>query len=70
MESEIQFLSVAAIAQRWGCSEDKAARVLKKYRGRSGFMDLGSGNARRRKRRYSIVRIHPSLLREIEGALQ
>ena len=67
----VQFFSVAAVAERWGVSEDKAARVLEKFRGRTGFLDLGHGeNVRKRKRRYSIIRIHPTLLREIEGGLQ
>jgi hypothetical protein len=67
---EIQYYSVGTIATRWAVSEDKASRVLEKYRGKQGFMDLGSvGNPRRRKRRYAIIRIHPSLLKEIEGSL-
>jgi hypothetical protein len=42
--------------------------VLEKYRGRSGFLDFGP--QRKRKRKYAILRIHPALLKEIEGDLQ
>ena len=49
----------------------RPSRVLEQYRGKSGFMDLGSGeNVRKRKRKYAIIRIHPTLLTEIEGDLQ
>jgi hypothetical protein len=68
MENEIQYFSVSKVALRWGCSDDKAGRILEQYRGKSGFMDLGSGGSRR-KRKYAIIRIAPSLLKEIEGEL-
>jgi hypothetical protein len=64
---ELVYYNVSRIAKRWACSEDKVSRVLEKYRGRAGFMDLAGGTLVRRKRRYSIIRIHPSLLKEIEA---
>jgi hypothetical protein len=68
MEIEKLYLSVNAIATKWDCSDDKAGRVLENYRGKTGFMDLGSpANVRKHKRRYAIIRIHPNLLKEIEG---
>jgi hypothetical protein len=37
------------------------------YRGQSGFLDLGHAeNVRKRKRKYSIIRIHKTLLARIE----
>jgi hypothetical protein len=66
----VVFFSVAAISQRWGVGLDKTARVLEPYRGRVGFLDLGSPeNVRTHKRRYSIVKIHPTLLAQIEAEL-
>jgi hypothetical protein len=62
------YFSVASIAIRWGVSHDKASRVLENYRGKPGFMDLGTRGTRN-KRRHAIIRIHPNLLREIEGSL-
>jgi hypothetical protein len=64
---DIQFYSVSRIAERWGFSEAKTSQVLEKYRGRTGFLDFGP--QRKRKRKYAIIRIHPSLLKEIEGEL-
>lgn len=67
---ETTYYSPAAIAERWRCSVDKVSRVLEAYRGKDGFMDLGSPeDVRRRKRRYSIIRIHPNLLAQIEAGL-
>jgi hypothetical protein len=58
------------LAERWGCSTDKVNRVLEGYRGESGFMDLGNPeDVRAHKRRYSIIRIHPDLLEQIESDL-
>jgi hypothetical protein len=66
----IQYFSVSAIAERWQCSTDKAARMLENFRGEEGFLDLGSGeDVRKHKRRYSIIRIHPTLLQKIEAGL-
>ena len=65
-ESEKPFYwSVKRIAERWNCSDDKILRELEKYRGRDGFMDLGSPGSRYT-RKYAIPRIHPTLLAEIE----
>jgi hypothetical protein len=59
----IQYFSVSAIASRWQCSTDKVSRMLEKFRGETGFLDLGSGeDVRKHKRKYAIVRIHPTLL--------
>ena len=65
---ELAYFSVSKIAERWGFSEAKTSQVLEKYRGRSGFLDFGP--QRKRKRKYAILRIHPALLKEIEGDLQ
>jgi hypothetical protein len=62
------YWKVSAIAKRWDFSEAKTSQVLERYRGRTGFMDFGPQN-RKRKRKYAILRIHPSLLKEIEGDL-
>ena len=62
------YFSVKSIAQRWACSEDKVSRVLETYRGRAGFIDLAI--RKKRKRKYSIIRIAPFLLKEIEGDLR
>jgi hypothetical protein len=65
-ESEKPFFwTMKMIAERWNCSEDKVGRELEKYRGRDGFMDLGSHGSRYT-RKYAIPRIHPTLLAEIE----
>lgn len=67
---ESLYLSPSVIATRWACSTDKVSRILEAYRGRPGFLDLGSPeDVRGRKRRYSIVRIHPDLLARIESDL-
>jgi hypothetical protein len=67
-QPERVYFSPSAIATRWDCSVDKVAKMLEKFRGQAGFMDLGSPeDVRRRKRRYSIIRIHPDLLARIEG---
>jgi hypothetical protein len=68
MLEEVEFYSVSKIAKRWGFSEDKVSRVLEKFRGRNGFIDFGPKD-RRRKRKYAIIRIHPALLKEIEGTI-
>jgi hypothetical protein len=60
------YQSVQMIAKKWECSEDKVLRVLEKYRGCAGFMDLGSEGSRYR-RKKSMLRIHPNLLIEIES---
>jgi hypothetical protein len=65
---ETAYYSVSMIAKRWHFSEAKTSQVLEKYRGHTGFMDFGPQN-RKRKRKYAIIRIHPALLKEIEGAL-
>jgi hypothetical protein len=66
----LEYLSVSKIAERWGISTDKVARTVEPYRGKEGFMDLGSaGNVRKHVRKYAIIRIHPTLLKEIEGDL-
>jgi hypothetical protein len=68
MEQEIVYLSVDAVARRRSCSWDKASRELEKHRGQSGFMDLGSPeDVRRKKRKFAIIRIHPALLAKIEN---
>ena len=59
------FWSIKRVAERWDVSEDKAARELEKYRGRDGFMDQGSHGSRFRRKR-AIIRIHPTLLEQIE----
>jgi hypothetical protein len=66
MADEEQFFSVSRIAVRWDCSESKVTRMVEKYRGRKGFLDLGHGD-QKRKRKYAIIRIHSVLLKEIEG---
>jgi hypothetical protein len=64
------YWSVSRIAQRLDCSTDKATRLLEQYRGQEGFLDLGSPeDVRKHKRRYSIIRVHPTLLQKIEAAL-
>jgi hypothetical protein len=63
------YQSVQAIAERWGVSDEKASRELEKFRGRPGFMDLGSPGSKNRRKR-SIIRIAPSLLEEIERDLR
>ena len=51
----LRYFSVATIAARWQCSTDKVARMLARFRGETGFLDLGSGeDVRKHKRRYSI----------------
>jgi hypothetical protein len=66
-QPERVYFSPSAIATRWDCSTDKVSRILEAYRGNTGFMDLGSPESvRARKRRYSIIRIHPDLLARIE----
>jgi hypothetical protein len=67
MEPNTEYYSVSSIAERWGCSVDKASRVVSKFRGRAGFLDLAS--KKRNRRKYSIIRVHRSLLKEIEGSL-
>jgi hypothetical protein len=62
---DIQFFTMKQIAMRWSCSEEKAARV---FRGRPGVLDLGSAeDYRKNKRRYSILRVPPSILAEVEA---
>jgi hypothetical protein len=69
--SDVQFFSVSAIASRWAVSEDTVARRLEQFRGEQGFLDLGTPeDVKKHKRRYSVVRIHPTLLEKIEGQLQ
>jgi hypothetical protein len=69
-EVKITYYSVAAIAERWALSTDKVSRVLEAYRDDPGYKDFGSpGDTRRHTRKYSIVRIHPTLLAKIEAAL-
>ena len=64
------YFSPSVIATRWACSTDKVSRILEAYRGNTGFIDLGSPESvRARKRRYSIVRIHRDLLAQIESDL-
>ena len=65
--TERLYFSVESIAKRWDCSKDKVSRIVKKYRGRAGFMDLAITT--KRKRKYAILRIHPARLKEIEGDL-
>jgi hypothetical protein len=66
----LQYFSVSAIAERWQCSTDKAARMLENFRGEQGFLDLGSaGNLKKHTRKYSIIRVHPELLAKIENTL-
>jgi hypothetical protein len=68
--AELFYHSPDILAERWGCSTDKVNRVLEGYRGESGFMDLGNPeDVRAHKRRYSIIRIHPDLLKQIESDL-
>jgi hypothetical protein len=38
----IQYYTVATLAERWAVSKDKVTRVLEKWRGKPGFLDLGS----------------------------
>lgn len=65
------YMSVATIASHWACSADTASRRIEKYRGQSGFLDLGSaGDLRRHKRRYAIVRISRELLKKIENDMR
>jgi hypothetical protein len=66
MMEEIVYYSVSKLSERWGFSETKVSRLLEKFRGHAGFLDFGDGN-RRNKRKYSIIRIHPMLVKEIEG---
>jgi hypothetical protein len=62
---EIQFFTMKQIATRWSCSEEKAARV---FRGRPGVLDLGSAeDYRKHKRRYSILRVPPYVLEQVEA---
>jgi hypothetical protein len=69
-ELEPVFYSVAQIAARWGTSDDTVRRVLEKYRGQTGFMELGwPEDIRKHKRKYSIPRIHSTLLLRIEADL-
>ncbi|MGD0214288.1 MAG: hypothetical protein ABSB87_13745 [Terriglobales bacterium] len=65
-DTEIRYYSVSMLAARWQFSETKVSRLLEKFRGRAGFIDFGQGD-RRIKRKYAIIRIHPNLLKEIEG---
>jgi hypothetical protein len=70
MDDFIQYYTVATLAERWAVCKDKVTRVLEKWRGKPGFLDLGSPeNVRLHKRRHAMIRIHPSLLKEIEGGL-
>ena len=59
------YYSVKRIAERWDLSEDKVSRDLELYRGRDGFMDRGSPGSRFRRKR-ALIRIHPTLLAQIE----
>lgn len=69
-DEKVIYFSTSAIAERWGCSPDKVTSVLEGHRGEKGFMDLGSPeNLKTHKRRYSIVRIHPTLLNVIEASM-
>jgi hypothetical protein len=69
-KEKVVYFSVSAIAERWCCSANKVISILEGHRGEKGFMDLGSPeNLKTHKRRYSILRIHPSLLQSIEAAM-
>jgi hypothetical protein len=59
------FWSIKRVAERWGVSTDTATRKLEQYRGRDGFIDLGSPGTRY-KQKKSNIKIHPSLLEQIE----
>jgi hypothetical protein len=59
------YYSASAVALRWVCSEKNATRILEQYRGRDGFLDLDQRGNRYR-RNHSIIRIHRSLLIQIE----
>jgi hypothetical protein len=59
------FWSVKRVAERWDVSKDTAARRLEVYRGREGFIDLGSPGSRF-KRKKANIKIHPTLLEQIE----
>jgi hypothetical protein len=64
MDSKKLFYTVSEIAKRWACSPDKVSRV---FRGRPGVMNLGSGSDTPNGRRsYSILRIPPAILQEVE----
>jgi len=73
LTDEHEFQPISKLAKRWGVSEDKAASMVEPYRGRSGLLDLGfpaeRDSKRKVTRKYAIVRIHPSLLKEIEADL-
>lgn len=59
------FYSVQRVAERWGIGDDKTRNELEKYRGRDGFIDLGFHGSRFKQKR-AIIRIHPTLLEQIE----
>jgi hypothetical protein len=40
-QDEPLYDSVERIARRWDCSPNKAAKVIKLFRGQSGYMDIG-----------------------------
>ena len=66
------FYSIHSIALKWGCSDESAALIVKRYRGKMGFQDRGSpkGNTKRHTRKYSIISISPELLEIIEADLR
>jgi hypothetical protein len=57
---------------KWGCSDDSAALIVKRYRGRKGFMNRGApkGDTKRHTRAYSIISISPELLEVIEADIR
>jgi hypothetical protein len=65
-EDTLKYFFVSTIAERWAVSDKKAARILEQFRGQSGFLDLGAPD-RLHRRKYSILRISPALLIQIEN---
>ena len=69
-KEKVIYFSTSAIAERWCCSANKVISILEGHRGEKGFMDLGSlENLKTHKRRYSIIRVHPTLLNSIEATM-
>jgi hypothetical protein len=59
------YYSVSAIALRWVCSEKIATCILERYHVRAAFLGLDQRGNRYR-RNHSIIRIHRSLLIQID----
>ena len=61
--------SIAALAARWGLSEETVSRRLLRYKDTPGWKDFGTpADLKTHKRAYRVIRISPTLLARIEGS--